>query len=209
MSDQAVAFKPELCFEGKSLTTDWTSKYLVTWMGILAPLRDASLSILEVGSWEGRSALFFLNFLPHSKIVCVDTFEGSSEHHGWPLERRLSQLSGIERRFDQNIAEFAGRVEKYKENSLLALGRLGLANRRFDLIYIDGSHLAVDVYRDGVLAWPLLVPGGILIFDDYIFPVGPEHEQPHVGIDAFLGTIKNRYIELVRGHQIIVSKVEG
>jgi hypothetical protein len=150
--------------------------------------------------------LFFLNYLSRCKIVCVDTFKGSWEHQAWPLEQRILQLEPIERRFDANLAAFADRVEKHKEDSLVALGKLALAQRRFDLVYIDGSHLALDVYRDGVLAWPLVVPGGVIIFDDYIFPMGLESDRPNVGIDAFLATVENRYVELSRGHQIIIRK---
>lgn len=32
-------------------------------------------------------------------------------------------------------------------------------------MYIDGSHAAKDVIADAVLAWALLRPGGVLIFD--------------------------------------------
>ena len=32
-------------------------------------------------------------------------------------------------------------------------------------MYIDGSHAARDVISDAVLAWALLRPGGVLIFD--------------------------------------------
>jgi predicted O-methyltransferase YrrM len=203
---QSSGFDPESCFAGKTLTTDWTSRNYQSWIDILAPLRDQPLSILEIGSWEGRSALFFLNYLPRSKILCIDTFKGSSEHRAWSLNRRIFQLWHIERRFDANLAPFEGRVEKCKETSLVALGSLGLAQRRFDLVYIDGSHFALDVYRDGVLAWPLVAPGGIVILDDYIYPVGPERDRPDFGIDAFLATVKDRHIELARGHQIIIQR---
>jgi predicted O-methyltransferase YrrM len=201
-------FDPETLLAGKNFTSDWTSRNYKSWINLLAPLRDQPLSVLEIGSWEGRSALFFLNYLPRCKIVCVDTFKGSWENHAWSLKQRITQLWPIERRFDANLAPFAGRVEKCKEPSLLALGRFGLAQRRFDLVYIDGSHLAVDVYRDGVLAWPLVAPGGIVIFDDYIWPVGPEPDRPNVGIDAFLATVETHYVELARGHQVIIRKSE-
>lgn len=39
--------------------------------------------------------------------------------------------------------------------------------QQFDLIYIDGSHMRVDVMMDAVLAWPLLKAGGVMVFDDY------------------------------------------
>jgi predicted O-methyltransferase YrrM len=141
----------ETYFAGKELTTNWAAEHYHLWATILAPWQNDPIRILEIGSWEGRSALFFLNYLRHSSIVCVDTFAGSIEHRAWPAAQQNAQLFGIESRFDNNLAQFAERVEKRKEESLVALGTLGIERRRFDLIYIDGSHLAIDVYRDGVL----------------------------------------------------------
>src|SRR5205085_9399750 len=128
-----AAFDPESCFVGKELTTNWTSRNYQLWADILAPRREVPRQILEIGSWEGRSALFFLNYLPHASIVCVDTFAGSIEHRAWPLAQQESQLSGIEKRFDNNLAPFTDRVQKRKEDSLVALSQLGIEGRRFDL----------------------------------------------------------------------------
>jgi predicted O-methyltransferase YrrM len=44
---------------------------------LLHSLREKPARIFEIGSWEGRSALFFLNYLPLSNIVCIDPFEAS------------------------------------------------------------------------------------------------------------------------------------
>jgi predicted O-methyltransferase YrrM len=196
----------ETYFVGKEFTTNWAVEHYHLWTTILAPRQEEPIRILEIGSWEGRSALFFLNYLRYSSIVCVDTFAGSVEHRAWPVAQQNAQLSGIERRFDSNLAQFAGRVEKRKEESLVALGTLGIERRQFDLIYVDGSHLAMDVYRDGVLAWPLVMQGGIMIFDDYQRKQGPETDWPHVGIDAFLDVTKDGYEELHRGRQIAIRK---
>src|ERR1700747_2099628 len=114
-------FDPETYFVGKELTTNWISRNHQLWADVLAPRREEPLRILEIGSWEGRSALFFLNYLPRASIVCVDTFAGSVEHRSWPLWRRVWQLTGIERRFDRNLAPFGERVQKRKEDSLVAL----------------------------------------------------------------------------------------
>jgi predicted O-methyltransferase YrrM len=197
----------ESYFQGAELTTNWTSRNYGLWAHILAPRRDEPLRILEIGCWEGRSALFFVNYLPRASIVCVDTFAGAIEHRTWPLWRRIWQLRRIEKRFDKNLAGFAHRVQKRKEDSLVALGRLGIEGRRFDLIYIDGSHLAIDVYRDGMLAWPLVAQGGIVIFDDYQRQQGPDVDWPRIGIDAFLGTIAQDHELLFRGHQIVIRKL--
>jgi predicted O-methyltransferase YrrM len=64
---------------------------------------------------------------------------------------------------------------------------LGIAQRRYDLVYVDGSHHSADVYTDATLAWPLLNDEGILIFDDYEWTLMPEeNSRPKLGIDAFL-----------------------
>jgi hypothetical protein len=66
-------------YAGKSFSADWT-------LGTSAlgpsccPFRDAPVRVLEIGSWEGRSALFFLNYFARSHVVCVDTFGGNIEH---------------------------------------------------------------------------------------------------------------------------------
>ncbi|WP_210284913.1 hypothetical protein [Mesorhizobium neociceri] len=43
---------------GSFAERDYVTNKLPTWMPILEPLRDTPLSILEIGSMEGRSALF-------------------------------------------------------------------------------------------------------------------------------------------------------
>jgi predicted O-methyltransferase YrrM len=197
----------EAFFADKEFTTNWAVEHYHLWAAILAPWQDEPVRILEIGSWEGRSALFFLNYLPRSSMVCVDTFAGSIEHRAWPVAQQHEQLFRIERRFDGNLAQFADRVEKRKQDSLAALGILGLERRQFDLIYIDGSHLALDVYRDGILAWPLVTRGGIMIFDDYQRKQGPEADWPHIGIDAVLDATKGGYEELHRGRQIVIRKL--
>ena len=55
------------------------------------------------------------------------------------------------RRFDANVAAFGSRVEKVKGPSAEVLPQLGIAPRRFDVVYVDGNHRAADVYSDGAL----------------------------------------------------------
>jgi predicted O-methyltransferase YrrM len=190
---------------GKTFTTDWAAGHFFEWAELLHPLRQKALRILEIGSWEGRSALFFLNYLPRSRIVCIDTFGGNVEHHISPYFAELAPKA--EGQFDRNLAELMDRVEKIKGTSANVLPELGIAVRRFDLAYIDGSHMAADVYSDAALTWPLMEPGGIVIFDDYEWVIMPdERERPKLGIDAFLATIDSHYQELHRGYQIAIAK---
>jgi len=195
-------------FEGKSFTSDWTSWHFPRWTNLLAPYREAPAHLLEIGSWEGRSALFFLNYLPHARLTCVDPWTGNFEHAADPYFAAL--VPDSERRFDENTAAFAPRIEKIKDASARALPRLALADRRFDIVYIDGSHLAVDVFADGALAWPLVAPGGLIVFDDYEW-YGFEDvtQNPKLGIDAFLRAYEGGYRTIERGYQIVIRKGTG
>jgi predicted O-methyltransferase YrrM len=190
----------------KTFSTDWAGNHFFLWAELLDPLRDKPARILEIGSWEGRSALFFLNYLPLSRVVCVDPFEGNVEHQ---LDPHFQQLvTKTEAQFDSNLAAFAARVEKIKGSSTTVLPTLGVSGRRFDLAYIDGSHLAADVYSDAVLTWPMIEPGGIVIFDDYEWELmDHEHERPRLGIDAFLAAFSGEYRELHRAYQLVIAKL--
>ena len=192
--------------EGRTFSTDWAGHHFFMWAELLQEFRQRPVRILEIGSWEGRSALYFLNYLPHSRIVCIDPFSGSMEHHQDPYFAALALKS--ESQFDANLAGFSDRVEKIKGNSTEVLPELGIDRRRFDLAYIDGSHRAADVYRDGVMTWSLMNPGGIVIFDDYGWELmDDERDRPKLGVDAFLETIAGGYRELHRSWQIALQRL--
>jgi hypothetical protein len=57
----------------------WIWKNYSIWRRVLAPLRSRDTRVLEIRSFEGRSALFFLKYLPRSTIVCIDTFASTLE----------------------------------------------------------------------------------------------------------------------------------
>jgi hypothetical protein len=188
-------------FQGKDFTSDWSSDRFSTWASALANLVDLDVEILEVGSWEGRSAVFFLEYMPRSRITCIDTFNGS------PLLRSIPEWNAAiphcQRRFDSNLAPYRGRLEKICSCSLLALPLLVQSARHFDVIYIDGSHDQDDVLVDSIMSWRLLNKNGILIWDDYIYPGS---RPPRVAIDVFLAMNDGQFVELHRGKQLIVRK---
>jgi predicted O-methyltransferase YrrM len=192
-------------YRGKSFSIDWTSWHFPNWLRLLRRYRGRPTRVIEIGSWEGRSALFFLNYLPHARIVCIDTFAGGKDH----LDSRdyRSLLRRVERRFDANTREFGPRVRKIKATSADALSALAQEGRRFDIAYIDGSHRADDVRSDASLSWPLVRTGGMVIFDDYLWDnqQGPS-EIPKPGIDAFLASVDGQFRVVWNGYQIAIVK---
>jgi predicted O-methyltransferase YrrM len=197
-------FRSEVMARG-SFSQDWFTGHIPSWEPVLQALEGRSSSILELGSFEGLSACFLLWRLPEARVTCVDTFSGSPEHAVMNVDR-----SSLEDLFDRNVALVdAARVRKIAAKSADVLLELRHGGERFDFIYVDASHLALDVIVDAALAWPLLVPGGILVFDDYGWrsPLGEDPLLlPGPAVDAFLGLV-GRHAEVVaKGAQAIVRK---
>jgi len=154
-------------------TTFWMEGNLPAWEALLLPARTQptfSLSILEVGSWEGMSAIWFGKNLTPKLITCVDTWQGGQDHLT-PLHESL--LADLEGRFDHNIdaaqLPMQTAVEKRKGYSDFVFAALVAEQRRYDLIYIDGAHTAMSVLADAVMALRMLSVGGYLIFDDWVW----------------------------------------
>ena len=92
--------------------------------------------------------------------------------------------------------------------SCVGLARLATEFRRYDFIYVDGSHHSADVYIDAAASWPMLERGGIMMFDDYEWPMMPtEAECPKLGVDAFLAGHAEQYRELYRGYQVVIERI--
>jgi predicted O-methyltransferase YrrM len=195
-------------YQGKEFAYDWTSANFPLWTRFLAPYRDQPTRVLEIGSYEGRSAIFFLNFLPRSTVVCVDVWDVSVLEPY--LVQEMPQILGewplAEGRFDRNLSGFADRVTKIKARSSDALAELGVGLERFDLIYIDGDHRRAGAYRDCVLSWPLLKSGGMLLIDDYDFALGPTAAlNAKQGMDEFFQGVESQIQESNRAQHIIAA----
>jgi predicted O-methyltransferase YrrM len=166
--------------------------------------RTDHVRILEIGSWEGRSSLFFLTYFANGGLVAVDTWLGGDE---WDYNA-TANLSDLEARFDGNVAPHAGRLTKRKGSSLQVLPQMLDENLKFDIIYVDGSHLADDVLMDAITSWRLLDQGGILIFDDVSAPFYLRmRANPAWAINFFLRYHKGSYNILHAGlQQVILQK---
>jgi tetratricopeptide (TPR) repeat protein len=194
--------------KGYQFTQDWFSRSIPVWQQALSHLAHVpELKVLEIGSWEGRSTCWLLeNILTHetASITCLDTFEGSLEHHEW---YEKDYIKSVEQRFDFNIAK-TGTPEKVQK----LIGRSqdlmrSLPLNAFDLLYIDGSHLASDVLEDAVIGWRLVKVGGIIIFDDYYFTFDEFPEQnTQIGIDAFMAAFSQKVEVIYQGYQVIIQK---
>jgi hypothetical protein len=196
-------FRDEIVSKG-SFSQDWFSTQIASWETLFRDLEGRESRVLEIGSYEGMSACYVLWRLPRATITCVDTFEAA------PRIDSYASHPHLEATFDRNIALVdASRVRKLVGPSRKVLADLVTEGSRFDLVYVDGSHLGLDVLVDGALSWQLLEPGGVLVFDDYeYYDHGADPLlRPGPAVDAFLTLLEGKYELLFRGYQLAVRKL--
>jgi len=192
-------------------TADWFSHRIPQWEQFIKPVYAGKpCRWLELGSYEGRSAIWTLdNILTHpdSTIHCVDIWAGE-----------------YEKNFDANVKSREGRdaskIYKCKMDVVDWLGSaVGHASfgrtpslQKFDVVYVDADHQAKSALTDAALAWLMLKPGGFLIFDDYPWKhpeTDPDRHRklgPQKGIDAFLDCWQYELQVIHKGYQVIVRK---
>ena len=194
-------------------TQDWFHTYIrEDWTRLTSHLGNSRLRILEIGAFEGTSTVWMLENLmehPKSSILVVDTFEGGMEHHAPHYAYHLPTLYD---RFRANVdlCPHAHKLEVRRMRSETALLELRRQAAAFDLIYIDGSHVAMDVLTDAVLAWPMLAMHGTLVFDDWRWRGYLEDcYNPRIAIQSFLYCAAPSVETNETEYQMWVTKVEN
>lgn len=163
------------------------------------------LNYLEIGCFEGRSSIFILENLKNSTCTFVDPFEENYEMSNSTGQR---DYNTIYNNFAYNLTQFTQRCSVFKTTSDQYFQTFkGKFN--FDLIYIDGSHLSDDVYKDSLNSFKNLNTGGHIIFDDFFWSWYEKLEDnPFFGISKFLIEHKKRIKIIYLGDQLIIQKIK-
>lgn len=108
--------------------------------------KGRAMDVLEIGAAWGVSAAAILMANDKISLTSVDKDETAKapsevEANGW-TDRHTFVLQTSDAFFAQN-------------------------KKKFDVIYVDGSHLFENVHPDFFNAWDALKPGGLFIADDF------------------------------------------
>ncbi len=168
------------------------------------------LRVLEIGAYDGVSANVMLDAIfthPESEVHTIDPYLSDPTTPGVGAETR--------ERFEENCRRggHGNRILLYEGLSVEVLGWMIAGEgfwEGFDVVFIDGSHLARNVMTDATMSWHLLKPGGMLVFDDYQWGKNrPATDRPREAIDAFLAAYANELHVVWSGAQMLVQKRVG
>ena len=174
---------------------DWFSGNINIWKNYLIPLKE--IKYLEIGSFEGRSAVFVGELNNVKEMTCVDTFEGSDEHNNINFDLVYKNCS-------ENLEKLNKPYNLIKDTSHNFFQK---NNKKFNVIYIDGSHFYDDVKKDFINSMNYLDDGGILICDDFLWFFYENIEQNPIGaiLECYENYKKDLEILFIH-HQIIFKK---
>lgn len=188
--------------EDMRFETDWVTDKEELWHRLLGHLGGRPARGIEVGVYEGRSSQWWLLHIldhPDSRLVAVDPWAAKSADN----RARLALDPRHGHRYEFHAAP--------GQRALAAM--LGSGVAPFDFAYIDGGKEAARVLEQSVLAWQLLAPGGICLWDDYawIWKEGCGSRRPEAppapAIDALLGVYGAEAEVLHRGWQVAARKL--
>ena len=185
----------------------WFKKSSYYWHNIFKKfsLYKKKLQILEIGSFEGYSSLYFLENFPNSIITCVDSWKNNAE------QKRFN-LSIVEKNFDKNTLKFKNKLKKFKQSSdHFFEKRAKKIVNYYDIIYIDGNHYYEFVFKDALNSFKALKIGGIIILDDFIgyHFFKKYNENPIGAIIVFINIFYKKLKILKITNQIIIQKISN
>jgi hypothetical protein len=189
--------------DGKQFSCDWTANRIPLRADMLEDDRDLPVRGLRSGRGKDVRRRFSSIILSNA-LSCASIHAAATSSAAGTI---IPRHSGIEARFDGNVAAFGTHVEKLKGLSGSVLPRSGGEGRRFGISRVDGSHYATDVYGGAVLTRSLMAPGGIVIFDDYAWQLMNNASAcPKPGIDAFLHAVCSQSRAVHRDCQLMIAK---
>ena len=157
--------------------------------------------VAEIGVYKGGTARLLGMALAGTRktVHCFDTFEGmpstdpgkdahqKGDFSDTSLASVMRNLAGL-----QNVAFYAG---------FFPATAPPVASRKFSLAHID-----VDIYRSVLdcceFFYPRMVPGGMMVFDDYGFETCPGAKQ---GVDEFFRDTRERPWYVPSGQCVVVK----
>lgn len=199
-------------------TEDWFS--LTKFWNDFQLDREKEIHILEIGSFEGKSTLWFIdNFLknPKSSITCIDPWlnytQNNDTFNSYFQENNEWNFKDLKTKdkFLYNIVQSnkSNQVKIIQDFSHFQLPNLINNKLSYDIIFIDGNHTAPFVLTDSVMSWYLLKTGGYMVFDDYEWNLHlDESLTPKLAIDSFNRIFTDYIEEVYNGYVKVIRKIK-
>ena len=185
---------------------DWFSQNYIHWInaGIKYKLINKNFNYLELGVYEGRSAIFIIQNFKKAKLTLVDPWKITNSKDLSSYSNK--SLANVYQLFKKSIKPYRSKVKVYKKTS----EEFFLINKKkFDLIYLDACHHKNEVFNDLVGCFHISKKKTLIIIDD-IWKIHNARIKDNVffGFLEFHFIYKNKYKILSFYPQLIIIITE-
>ena len=108
-----LIFKKKYLFDLKN--TNFSNKWFyqnISYINFFFKDKKENINkILEIGSFEGQSALFFLKYFINARITCVDIWQNQNQNY------KDIDFNDVEKNFDKNLEKYQERITKFRGSS--------------------------------------------------------------------------------------------
>lgn len=175
------------------------SEHLVLLAAIAIKINNIK-SILEIGTYDGKTALILCKLFPNAEITTIDLPE-STDAYSSTYNR------------SHNIENFVKLRNKYistnKKISFLQMNSISLCNeneREFDLIWIDGAHGYPVIAMDIINAFRLCSKNGYILIDD-VWKKLNISDKYYKSIGAFESLLELKEAMLIKEFHLIPKRL--
>jgi predicted O-methyltransferase YrrM len=128
-------------------------------------------TVLEIGSWKGKSTYCLARGLKDGTVLAIDPFDASGEEGSAEIYAAEAGDSPLLNQFDARMSGLGvrERIRVLQGYSRDFVGKVP----SLDLLFIDGDHSIEGCLFDYASFAGALVSGGYLLFHDY-YPERPE-----------------------------------
>ena len=187
-----------------SKNEDWFSHNIQIWNFVLKKeiKIDENIEYLAIGSYEGRSIVYICSEFKNLVATAVDPYLPCEEHKTYSIDHDM-EIKYENCKKNSNL--FKERVKIYR---LTSNDFFKQNNKKFDLIYVDGSHKALDVKNDFLNSLEVINQNGLIILDDVTW----QHYDNFIDnpIFAIIPILKkNPELKIISvSNQLIVKKIQ-
>jgi hypothetical protein len=157
-----------------------------------------SFRMLEIGTSVGVSSAGLIT------VVCNETKSEPSVHIAGVLdEKEMFCLQENNKKSGLSSMIFGnGRVSHMELPSLVTNGL------HFNFVHLIDCHGSFATFSDIVLGWHLLLPGGIMVVDNFMENLGYDlvGVSPYDAVTLFLSIFENSIEHAALGHKVYVQK---
>lgn len=149
-------------------------------------------TVLEIGTYEGIFSCYAAENFADS-VDTIDPFDCG--------DPGTSMTSETEKNCFYNI-KVCPDGSKITQHKMLSDKFFEINSKKFDFIYVDGSHEPEDAYRDLDNSLKICKSGGIIWIDDY----GSNYKNLHDKIDEWLSINGNLFTIIHKNYQVGLIK---